>query len=135
MEPINVVCESEVPKTEQPAITTADILARIDMIIAQGNDLQSAVLAIKHLPINECPDGGMDGSARASAIKNLYAAREVTNQKMIAFLNRMYDDIAPKQKYGDAKIKAVETISKMNFAGVSSGTVDAILNFINNSLM
>lgn len=135
METINVVSESEAPETAQSAITTEDILSRIDRIIAQGNDLPNIVANIKTLPLNESPEGGRDGAARADAIRDIYVRREVTNQKLIELLNRMYDDIAPKQDPVGLKEKAVERLSNMGFAGVSPETAKVLMDTLNNLLM
>ena len=135
MEAINEVCESEVSKTEQFAITTSDILRRIDQIIAQGNDLPHIVANIKTMPVNESPEGGRDGVARAEAIRDLYVRREVTNQKLIELLNRMYDDIAPKQVPIGLKEKAIERLSGMDFAGVLPETAKVLMDTLNNLLM
>ena len=97
MNTINAVCEKENLKKEQSAPTTADILSRIDMIIAQGDNLQEAVMQIQNLPVNDSPYGGNDGAQRAKSIGNIYSAREATNQKVLDLLTRMYEDIAPKQ--------------------------------------
>ena len=40
------------------------------------------------------PLGGEDGAQRARAINNIYSAREVTNQKLIDLLEKMYNNIA-----------------------------------------
>lgn len=135
MEPINAVCENEAPKTERSAITTADILRRIDQIIEQGFIMQHTVMQIKELAGNECPDGGMDGAARAEAIRDIHVQREMTNRQMLTFLNRMYDDIAPKQVPIGLKEKAIERLSNMGFAGVEPETAKVLMDTLNNLLM
>lgn len=135
MEAINEVCESEVSKTEQFAITTSDILRRIDQIIAQGNDLPHIVANIKTMPVNESPEGGRDGAARAEAIRDVYVRREVTNQKLIELLNRMYDDIAPKQVPIDPREKVLEALSKLNLGNVFPDTAKVMMEFMKDSLM
>lgn len=136
METINAVCEKQELKNEQLAITTSDILSRMDMIIAQGDNLQNVVIQIQNLPVNDSPYGGEDGAARAKAISSIYSAREVTNQKMIDLLNQMYNDITPKKlSFAATRAKTAEKLSNMNFAGVEPKTAEAILQFINDSLM
>lgn len=105
MNTIDAVCaskETESNKESVTAVLTAmDILSRIDAIIAQGDQLQNVVTQIQNIPVNESPVGGYDGQGRAEAIRSIYFARETTNQKMIEFLNRMYDDIALKPSKKD----------------------------------
>lgn len=136
MEIINAVSEKEESKKETATVTTADILSRIDAIIAQANDLQNAVIQIQNLPVNDSPCGGEDGAHRAAAIGSIYSAREATNQKIIDFLNRMYDDIAPKSaSCTDAQAKTAEKLSNMNFAGVGPETAKVILEYVSSALM
>lgn len=133
MEPINVVCESEVPGTVQPAVTIADILARIDRIIEQGNSLPNIAANIKTIPMNEDFDSDI-AAERAEAIRDIYTQREMTNRQMLTFLNRMYDDVAPKNPIG-LKEKAVERLSGMDFAGVLPETAKVLMDTLNNLLM
>lgn len=90
----NVVCEKAESGMEKMSPNVTDILSRIDMIIAQGNALQDVVMQIQNIPINDSPLGGEDGAQRARAINNIYSAREVTNQKLIDLLEKMYNNIA-----------------------------------------
>ena len=131
--------------TGQSTVSVADILDRIDQIIAQGNQLQNAVMQIQNLPVNDSPEGGRDGAERARAINNIYAAREATNQKLIGLLERMYDDLMQSATCGNGtdsarfqemqRAKALKTLSGVNFAGVNPQTAEAILSFMQNSLM
>lgn len=73
-----------------------DILERMDKIIAQGDALINVVQQIKDLPVNDSPVGGQDGACRAEAIGNIYSSREATNQKMLAILEIMYNDMMGK---------------------------------------
>jgi len=92
------------------------------------------VLQIQKLPVNDSLNGGEDGAQRARAIGNIYAAREATNQKMIDMLNRIYEDLKPKNAE-DAKLKLLEKVTAMSFLGVEPGTATAILDFIGKTLM
>ena len=136
METMNAVCEKEESRKEQLSPIVADILSRIDMIIAQGDALQNVVEQIQNIPVNDSPMGGEDGAQRARAINSIYSAREATNQKLIDLLEKMYNDIAPKNaSFAATRAKTAEKLSNMNFAGVEPKTAEAILEFINNSLM
>lgn len=136
METMNAVCEKEESRKEQLSPTVTDILSRIDMIIAQGDALQNVVEQIQNIPVNDSPMGGEDGAQRARAINSIYSAREATNQKLIDLLEKMYNDITPKEaSFAATRVKTAEKLSNMNFAGVEPKTAEAILEFINNSLM
>ena len=43
------------------------------------------------MPVNESPEGGRDGAARAEVIRDLCVRREVTNPKLIELLNQLID--------------------------------------------
>ena len=136
METTNAVCEKEEFKNEKNAVTVIDIFSRIDMIIAQGDNLQNVVIQIQNLPVNESPHGGEDGAQRAKAISSICCAREATNQKMIDLLNKMYNDIVPTSlSFAETRAKTAERLATMNFAGVEPKTAEAILEFISNALV
>lgn len=121
MENIEVVTAEVQP--EETKITTADILARMDKIIAQGEELAAAVQTIKDLPVNDSPYGGEDGKARAEAIRDICIRREVTNQKMLDMLDEM---LHPKKNTSSV----LDNMMKLNFSGVGSDTAKIILDFI-----
>lgn len=110
------------------SISVTDILDRMDKIIAQGDKLADVVQQIKDLPVNESPEGGQDGANRAMAIGDIYRARETTNQKMLAMLETMYNDMMGKQLTFSDRDTALEAIRKMSFAGVGSETAQIIIN-------
>ncbi len=111
--------------------TAADILERIDRIIEQGERQKEVLDMIFRLPVNNGPDGGMDGANRAEAIGRVCEAREKTNQKTIELLSRMYEDIAPRREEGpDRRSALVESIRKMDFSGTHPDAVKEVLAFI-----
>ncbi len=111
-------------------VTMMDILERMDKIIAQGDELANVVQQIKDLPVNESPEGGLDGQARAEAIGTIYRMREDTNHRMLDMLNKMYDDMVgrPQQAQWSSSAVALETIQKMNFAGMMPETAKVIID-------
>lgn len=109
-------------------VTVRDILDRMDKIIAQGDAFMEVVQQIKDIPVNESPEGGQDGANRAMAIGDIYRAREATNQKMLAMLETMYNDMMGKQLTFSNRDTALEAIRKMSFAGVGSETAQIIIN-------
>lgn len=128
MENIEVV-EDEVQTAEvkekvaDGAVTAADILALMDKIIAQGAELANIMHVIHDLPVNESPDGGQDGAARANAIRDIYVRRELTNQKMLDMLEDM---LHPKK----ANSKLVDKVMDASFKGVDPDTAKVMLDFI-----
>ena len=127
MDNIGSVMENiEVVKSESQSveakITNADLLARMDKIIAQGEKLASVMQTIHDLPVNDSPEGGWDGQARANAIRDIYVHREKTNQKMLDMLNDM---IGAKK---DPEL--IDRIIPKDFAGVLPETAKMLLDFV-----
>ena len=120
MENIEVVEDAAQSAAE---ITKADILARMDKIIAQGEELSRVMQTIHDLPVNESEFGGNDGKARAEAIRDIYVRREVTNQKMLDMLDEM---LHPDK----GRRSVVDKLVEQDFAGVMPETAEKILNFI-----
>lgn len=120
MENIEVVTAEVQPEVR---ITAAEVLARMDKIIAQGEELANAMHIIQHLPVNDSPEGGRDGEARANAIRDICIRREVTNQKMLDMLEEM---LHPKKSNSSMIDKALS----YDFTGVLDDTAKHILDFI-----
>jgi hypothetical protein len=73
------------------------VMSRIDMIIRDNQHIKSALTAIDTMQINESLNGGVGDAARAEAIQNTVQSRETTNQKILEILDKMYDDLKPRQ--------------------------------------
>lgn len=125
-------------KSEQaPArngLTPMDILERMDKIIEQGDELRNIVFDIKDIPVNDSPNGGFDGQARAEAIESIVVNRELNNQKMLKMLDRMYEDMMgrttniedkPSQTHNAAVLQAIR---EMDFAGMMPETAKIVID-------
>lgn len=121
MENIEVVT-TEV-QHEEVRITAAEVLARMDKIIAQGEELTKAIHLIHDLPVNDSPEGGRDGEARANAIRDICIRREVTNQKMLDMLEEMLH-------HRKSNSSMVDKALSYDFTGVLDDTAKHILDFI-----
>lgn len=73
------------------------ILSRIDMIIHEKEHIENALTIIQTMQLNESPNGGFGDQARAEAIQSTVQSRETTNQKILDILDKMYDDLKPRQ--------------------------------------
>lgn len=69
------------------------VLSRIDMILQDTGHIHNAINSIKDMPVNDSPMGGSGDSSKADAIGNTIQSRETTNQQLIKFLEKMYEDI------------------------------------------
>ena len=118
------------PRPEDAPVTEREILARIDRIIAQGEELAKAVESIRDLPVSQTPGYN---SARAEAIARMYIAREETNRKQLELLREMYKDMRQTDPLS-AKKEILMMIQDMNFDCVSPETAKNVLDFYQRQL-
>ena len=121
---LKVALETAEKFAEQQTSQRRALLERIDRIIAQGDALLEVVHSIQTIPVNDSPNGGFDGQARAQAIGNIYTEREKTNQKMLDMLWRLHDEEKPAQNM------STDQLSKIDWVGVLPETANAILKAI-----
>lgn len=92
---LNQISRTYEETPEEPSMKY--ILSRIDMIIQENEHIKNALTAIQTMQINESPNGGYGDQARAEAIQSMVQSRETTNQKILDMLDKMYDDLKPRQ--------------------------------------
>jgi hypothetical protein len=87
----------EEPKMEEKTLSVKDIFDAIGQLRSETAYLNNALSTLSDIP---CSGTGAPGSlgdisaqAKATAIAEIISARETTNQQMLAFYQRMYDDI------------------------------------------
>lgn len=85
---------NETTAIPQADLNMAYILSRIDMVLQDTQYLQDAIRSIREMPPVEGPCLQFD--SRATAIGEAVSAREQTNQKILALLERMYNDLHPQ---------------------------------------
>lgn len=80
-------------------LIASDILQRIDMLIGETAYLRESVDALGRIESAGAGDphspGDIGTQAKAMAIASVVEQRELTNQKLIALLDRMYADLSP----------------------------------------
>jgi len=72
-------------------VTTAEILRRIDRIIEDKAHIDNALHMLQNVP------SSTGSGSPAWAIGSIVEKREQTNQRMLALLERMYNDISPRK--------------------------------------
>ncbi len=82
-----------------PELTANAILLRIDKLIEETAYLRESVDALAKIESSGSGEsyspGDIGAQAKATAIASVIEQREQTNRKMIALLDRMYDDLSP----------------------------------------
>ncbi len=96
-----------------PTLSMEYVLTRIDKIINDTAFLHEAIATVGNM---EAAQPGMNGcdTSRGDAIKTIVASREATNQQTLKFLEKMYDDLKPKELSDDIlKLKQLtDTLSR-----------------------
>lgn len=82
-------------KTQKPECSMEYILSSIDKIITDTQHIEEALNALQNLNANGA--GDIANASKAEAIGNVVKCRETTNQQLIRLLEKMYDDLKPKE--------------------------------------
>ena len=99
-------------------------LEQMELITLQSEHLMQAMEELKSIESVVGGDGA--GSSKARAICEIAKAREETNQRLIAFYEKVYDDLKP--------VKTVDPVSEVlsHVHGDSKSSTDAQAVLINN---
>lgn len=83
-----------------PTLSMDYVLTRIDKIINDTAYLHEAITAVGNM---EAAEPGMNGcdTSRGNAIQTIVLSRETTNQQTLKLLEKMYDDLKPKELSDD----------------------------------
>jgi len=87
----------ETNKPSTPVLSMDYVLTRIDQILNDTTHVHEAIAAIRDMPVNEGMNNMAGDTARGEAISNTVQSRETTNQQLIRLLEKMYDDLKPKE--------------------------------------
>ncbi|MHC1693910.1 MAG: hypothetical protein AB9835_01245 [Eubacteriales bacterium] len=75
------------------------VLSRIDIILKDTSYIHKALdTIVAFQPSESEASGGMSDLGRAEAVTAAVQSRETTNQQMLKLLEKMYDDLKPKEK-------------------------------------
>jgi len=110
----NVIVEAtaKTPIEEPQKLTINYVLEQIEKIQNQTDHIGMALAALGNMvPKTNSTTPDVAGAEQAEAIAEVVESREATNQKLIAFYEKMYDDLKPKEE--SAKNKALEMLSKI----------------------
>ena len=94
-----ITSETEV-NSAAPVLSMDYVLTRIDKIINDTAYLHEAIATVGKM---EAAQPGMNGcdTSRGDAIKTIVVSRETTNQQTLKLLEKMYDDLKPKELTDD----------------------------------
>ena len=86
-------------------------LEQIESIRRDTEHLRQALEDLSKIP-NSPPPGDIGAEGRSEAIKGIVESREATNRQMIAFYEKMYDDLKPKNIPGKGLLEELKAMSK-----------------------
>ncbi len=114
----------------EPEVTVGYILSQIEKIRKDNEHILKALSSLENLVIN---NGGGDiaNQARSEAIGDAVKCRETTNQKLIEFYGKLYDDIkqAPGEINRVSLIDLITAIERCD-AGVMSDETSSALKSV-----
>ena len=99
---------AETAATEQPALTMEYVLGKIEEIANDKSIFSAAIEEIGKLRSGGPGDVGTQEQTKA--IADVIKARETTNQRLIAFYEKMYDDLKPKSVVPSERMQVLQTL-------------------------
>ena len=84
-------------------LTVAYILGQIEKIFADNKHIHEALTKLEGVKSGEMGDIG--AQAKAQGIADVVKCRETTNQQMLRFYEKLYDDIKPKTDEHEQKLR------------------------------
>ena len=75
-----------------PELSMSYILAQIGNIAAETSYLKEAISELGEMPVAYSP-GDIAGQAKAQALGDIVRCRETTNQQLLKFYEKVYDDL------------------------------------------
>lgn len=112
----------------QNPVTIEYVLGKIEEITKDTAYIHTALEQLASMPKSD--PGDIAGQEKAKAIGDIVRCRETTNQRLVAFYERLYDDLTPQ----DAKLKALDVLGEFakntNFDASSAAQLADIFGYI-----
>ena len=97
--------------SENKEISIAYLLEQIEKIAAQTDYLNVAIEKLTKLEYC-APECGSPPDERAKALGDIVRCRETTNQQLIAFYQKLYEDIKPEPSLTERKFALLEKFAQ-----------------------
>lgn len=124
----------EMNYAEKTGLSIEEIVARIDAIASDKGYLTEAIESLRLITDGNSGDcgapGDIAGQAKAEALGKAVAAREETNQRLIEFYTKVYNDIIGLKSQMSPKDQAFEVAKLALNHGMDGDTVSNILDSI-----
>lgn len=92
----NTTVTTTQPEIGSEKLTVNYILEQIEKISAQTDYLHATIVELGNMPVGQGPND-VAGKAKAMALGNVVQAREATNQRLLEFYEKLYDDLNPRR--------------------------------------
>ncbi len=101
--------------SSEPKLTVGYILERIEKIQQDNEHIYKALEALTGVDSGQVP-GDVAGEGKANGIADTVKSRETTNQKLIAFYEKLYDDIKPVKSTKETVLGMISQVASRNDA-------------------
>ena len=113
--------------SENKELLTVDyILGQIEKIVDQTAHIHEAIAEIGKLNYG-APECGSPPDERANALSRIVISRETTNQQILAFYRKLYEDLMPKPSLEERKFNLLEQMSQNPSLLGSSDNISLVL--------
>ena len=111
----------------EPELTVGYILSQIEKIQQDNEHIFKTISGLDSLVLDDGV-GDIANQARCEAIRDVAVHREATNQKLIAFYEKLYDDIKPEPvDFNHFSLEQIVSAIERCDAGVMSGETSKAL--------
>ena len=121
----------DIPMSEnintQETLSVDYILSQIEKITEQTAHIHEAIAQIGELNYG-APECGSPVDARAHALSEIVRCRETTNQQLLAFYRKLYEDLMPKPTMEQRKFSLLEQMAQNPSLLGSSDNIALVLN-------
>ena len=108
--PDNLSLEDRI-MSENKEISITYLLEQIEKITAQTDYLNGAIEKLSKLEYS-APECGSPPDERAKALGDIVRCRETTNQQLIAFYQKLYEDLKPEPSLTQRKFALLEKLAQ-----------------------
>ena len=124
---------SETALNAQPELTVGYILSQIEKIRQENEYIYKALETLSGIESGQGP-GDVAGQGKAIGIADTVKCREATNQKLIAFYEKLYDDIKPPRSTKEMALEIVSQAVNHNYGDADPEQIANLAEAISSTL-
>ena len=117
--------------SDNKEISIAYLLEQIEKIAAQTDYLNVAIEKLSKLDYS-APECGSPPDERAKALGDIVRCRETTNQQLIAFYQKLYEDLKPEPSLTERKFALLEQLAQNLSLPGNKESIALVLQSIEN---